>query len=141
MNGDDGYTNGGGGGSVWWEVAVSEGELETSEKAKFNATCPDPRFKPHKAAKPNHARYMVTGHDSFREEKKEPNEAGYFEITIPDASQITHVELDVKTLRFFMPIDSAHGKVEQYRVSWGMREKMAKNVWGQLRAALKDFAK
>ena len=142
MNGDDGYVDGGGGGSVWWEVAVSEGKLTSGTKGEFTEVCPDDRFKPHRPPQANHGRYMLTGHDSFRERTAKSEEIGYFEITIFDAPTIHRVEVDRngRTLRIYVPILRADKDNPQYKVSWGLREKMGPLAWDRLKAALESAA-
>jgi hypothetical protein len=143
MNGDDGYVDGGGGGSVWWEVAVSEGRLRSETKGEFTEVCPDNRFNPHRPPQANHGRYMVTGHDSFRESSARPEDGiGYFEITIFDARTIHRFELDQngRTLRIYVPIADANKDQPQYKVSWGLRREMVPLSWDRLKAALESAA-
>jgi len=133
-NGDDGYSNGGGGGSVWWEVEVSEGKFLNANKGDFTETCPDPKHTTKRPALPNHGRFSVTGHDSFREASINPaTEAGYFEITIFDPAQICQIDVDpaFRTLKIYLPISTGNKPVMQYSVKWGIRDKMACVGWAK----------
>ena len=143
MNGDDGYADGGGGGSVWWEVAVSEGRLSSETKGEFTEVCPDNRFHPHRPPQANHGRYMVTGHDSFRESSATSEDgSGYFEITVFDARTIHRFELDPngRTLRIYVPIADGKKDDPQYKVAWGLRKEMEPLSWDRLKAALESAA-
>jgi hypothetical protein len=138
MNGDDGYVDGGGGGSVWWETSVSEGELYSTQLVNLNG---------HTARKDGHTAYRLRGYDSFTERKNgkkaDPRGDGYIVVTITDVNDIKRIEFVGSALRLFLPIDGRgrdEPRVRQFSVRWGLR-KVAQRVfnWERVRAALIDL--
>lgn len=141
-NGDDGYVDGGGGGSVWWEVGVSEGKIINSKAPDYKELFPDNTRSPHRPAKGNHGMYTLSGHDSYRESTKTDNEQGYFEITIVDATQISRIAFDAngQTLRLYLPIVDSETPEKQFSVKWGLRQRIPSSLgWTQLKAALQSI--
>lgn len=124
-NGDDGYVDTGGGGSVWWKLRVSEGH-------QFGTTLDEHVDMARATGK---AAYLLSGHDSYAEEGKVVDgAAGYYVVTIADASQARIVAAG-NTLRVYLPVQEqapalpdderdiqhADGRVPQIRVRWGVR--------------------
>lgn len=157
-NGDDGYSDAGGGGSVWCDFHVSEVDVEPTWRA---ATAADGH---HRDRKVDHNGYRpkavivdkytehktgdtVTGHG----ELKDPTHAllanqgaGYFVMVIDNATQIERVEVDGDTLRIYLPVVNPKPapppgqRVRQVSMRWGLRksEKLGTKIWANLKNAL-----
>jgi hypothetical protein len=163
-NGDDGYTNGGGGGSVWWELQVSEAERINHE--------PPPKVTgdKHRKRRDGHGPFRLSGWDKFTHiladrpgtidgdpadghDQFEDQGDGYFVITIDDASTIRRVEVEGNRLRLYVPVNAPlpldpqgnpQRNQRQVRLAWGLRSAVDRNKqaafgwggWNALRAWL-----
>lgn len=137
MNGDDGYADAGGGGSVWCDFHVSEVDREPEwDEVQQPGGSHRPRKKGHDA-------YAVkTGVvDKYTEHRKGDDVKGhgplpddnhplikhqghgYFVLTVDNASQIQRIEIDGDTLRVYVPIVNPpdHQKARQVSLRWGLR--------------------
>src|SRR5687767_10550042 len=136
MNGDDGYTNGGGGGSVWCEFHVSESAERPSRKQVDHPAGHRPR-------KEDHEGWVIRAHDKYTKHRANDEIKGmsgklpgnhplitqqgedYFVLIVDDARQIHRVEVDGNSLRIYVPIiDSklpAGQQPRQVSLRWGLR--------------------
>jgi hypothetical protein len=158
MNGDDGYVDGGGGGSVWWELHVSEAtEVGPAQPIDESAGGHRPRKNGY------HSFLIRNGLDKFTEHK--PGDqvgggsaalgttdplitkqgAGYFVVIIDDATQIQRIELDANNrMRMYLPINAVQPGQRgprQASLRWGLRNAARVKgagpmAWGRLRQAL-----
>ncbi len=135
MNGDDGYVDGGGGGSVWWETGISEGQVYSAEVVNLNG---------HTRRKDGHTAYRLRGYDSFTERRDDgrpdPRGDGYIVVTITDVEDIRRIEFVGRALRLYLPIETRDRdapRLRQFSVRWGLR-KVAQQLldWAKVRAAL-----
>lgn len=151
MNGDDGYVDAGGGGSVWWELGVAEGQVPATELVDTNNGKHTPR-------KDNFAAYKVSGHDSFTQRKAgdivngkelQPTDVpsdqapAFFVVSIEDARKISRIEVVGDTLRVYFPVNDPPDPLpankrgpKQFSVRWGLRNLPTSSVWAEFKAAL-----
>lgn len=132
-NGDDGYVDGGGGGSVWWEMAVSEGQLYSTEVVNL---------KGHPPRKDGHTAYKLRGRDSYTEQpgpNPDPRGDALIVVTIPDVQDITRIEFVGNALRLYMPVAAGINPVRQFSIRWGIRKVVQRAFnWANIRTALKN---
>jgi hypothetical protein len=153
MNGDDGYTNGGGGGSVLWEFHVSEVNADLSLTERIHP--PD-----HRPRKAGYKALHASGVDTYTEHKKgdkvgtngattgevtltgeeefvKGQGSGYFVMVIDDARDIKRIEIDppgpggAQRVRIYVPVAKSKGR--QVSLRWGLRRAVGEAVqWGSL---------
>ena len=142
-NGDDGYVNGGGGGSVWWEVGISEADFDEREvRGKFEHDGPDSkRTHETRQMKNGKVHYRLSGHDSFRESQAGADERAYFEIVIGDVGQIADIVLDGETLKIYLPVEKTPESKPQYSVRWGLHREKAAPGSPHVKAVLRTLAR
>ena len=157
MNGDDGYADAGGGGSVWCDFHISETDIGPNWQQGV------PNGAGHRPRKVNHAAYKLTAAsiDKFTQHAAGNNVQGkgplngndpliadqgegYFVLTIDNAAQIQRIEIDGNTLRIYVPVVNPNPapppgqKVRQVSLRWGLRASNAlgNSIWAALRTAL-----
>ena len=136
MNGDDGYADAGGGGSVWYEFQVSETDTPP-------AVGPAPGGRGHRPRKNTRAGYVVQrGKDTYAEHSAgdrvggspvglpaaDPLIAfqgtGYLELIVDDATQIERIEVGPgNSLRLFVKVapPAVIPGPRQASLRWGLR--------------------
>lgn len=137
MNGDDGYVDGGGGGSVWWELNVSEA-------TNVNPALPQNLPAGHRPRKNGYRAYMISnGRDKYTEHQagdqvggsstplpaNDPlitgQGSGYFVVIIDDASTIQRIEVDASNrMRIYVPVNQVppgQNGPRQASLRWGLR--------------------
>lgn len=154
-NGDDGYADAGGGGSVWCDFHVSE----VGDEPEWDDANTGPG---HRARKKDHKAYGVkTVVDKYTEHKVGDDVkghgplpaghplltsqgAGYFVLIVDKASQIERIEIEGDTLRVYVPIKPNEEHVRQVSLRWGLRVfdrgDALRDMWTALRAALLGVA-
>lgn len=137
-NGDDGYAEAGGGGSVWCDFHVSEVATEPKwEGVNYDGNDHRPRKVAHDAYRLRASTPII---DKCTEHKKDDDVKGHgrlpdnhplitgqgtgcFVIIVDTASQIERVEIDNDTLRIYLPIvqPDAGTSPRQVSLRWGLR--------------------
>ena len=162
-NGDDGYADTGGGGSVWCDFQISEVDIDKGPEPKLKVFQADgsghrPRKKKHEAYRLAMSHVMdkfteLKGGDKIkgRDEPLEDGDdlitkqgKGYFVLIVDKATQIERVEIEGETLRIYLPIVNPvpappPGKrVRQASLRWGLRDPklLGNSMWASLKAAL-----
>lgn len=155
MNGDDGYSDHGGGGSTWWRLRVSEATGIVHESAVVASQ------GNHRTRKDGHSSFLFSGSDKFTElDPARPDHMiggarvsathpefvgqgkGYFVVTIDNATQIERIEIQGETLRVYLPIVTppGHQRVRQVSLKWGLRVfgagDGAPGMWAAVKAKL-----
>jgi len=126
-NGDDGYADVGGGGSVQWRLRVSEGPQVK----------PTPADGAHRTRSSGLTPWELSGRDSYAKAGDPPIEGGEecLTVTITDVNQIRGIQMANGALRLYVPVsttklsappdepDLSHKDkwVPQIRLRWGMR--------------------
>ena len=146
MNGDDGYTNGGGGGSVLWEFHVSEVNADLHLEERIHP--PD-----HRPRKSGYKAWHANGVDTYTEHTKGDTVgevtltgeedlvtgqgSGYFVLVIDDAREIKRIEIEppreggAQRIRIYVPVAKAKGR--QVSLRWGLRRAVGDAVsWGKM---------
>ena len=155
MNGDDGYVDAGGGGSVWCEFHISE----TSDVPGLAPVTPGPGHRPRKDG---HQGYLTTTDgklivDKYTEHKPgdliggqplPPNHPhivnqgeGFFVLTIDNARQLERIEITPDdTVRLYVRIDNNAPFAEHVRqvgLRWGLRRNITAGLsWAAVKQAL-----
>lgn len=157
MNGDDGYSDAGGGGSVWCDFHISEVDVEPKWQQAAPGSNHRPRKEDHDAYR---ARAVIV--DKYTEHKagdkvkghgKLPDAShplikgqgsGYFVMIVDNATQIERIEIENDTLRIYLPIVNPvqapppGQRVRQVSMRWGLRKSAAlgTSIWTQLKKSL-----
>lgn len=157
-NGDDGYADTGGGGSVWCDFHFSEVDTAPEWREVSHAG------NGHRPRKRDHDAHQlkVKVVDKYTEHKKNDDVKGhgkltdvehpliknqgrgYFVMIIDNAAQIERVELEGETLRIYLPIvdpvpaPPPGKRVRQASLRWGLRDPklLGTSMWAALKTAL-----